>query len=75
MPKYFFDIVQVDGTVTKDTVGTELADEEAAREEAKRCMADMAPEAIEEEMSEIRILVRDAAGDRVALRTAYFLDE
>jgi hypothetical protein len=56
-------------------VGTELADEEAAREEAKRCMADMAPEAIEDGLSELRILVRDANGERVALRTAYFLEE
>jgi hypothetical protein len=75
MPIYFFDIVQVDGSVTKDTVGTNLADEEAAREEAKRCMAEMASEAIDEGLSEVRILVRDAAGKRVALRAAYFIEE
>jgi hypothetical protein len=75
MPKYFFDIVQVDGTVTRDIVGTELADEDAAREEAKRCLADMALEAIEDEISDIRIVVRNAAGERIALRTASFREE
>jgi hypothetical protein len=75
MPKFYFDIIQIDGKVTKDTVGTELPDVEAAKEEAKRCLADMSPEAIQEDLSEVRILVRDAQGTKVTLRIAHFAEE
>jgi hypothetical protein len=35
----------------------------------------MALEAIEDEISDIRIVVRNAAGERIALRTASFREE
>jgi hypothetical protein len=72
MPKFYFDIVQIDGTYTKDTVGAELANPEEAQKEAKRCLAEMSRDAINEDLSEVRVEVRDAAGRRVALRTAHF---
>jgi hypothetical protein len=72
MPTYFFHIVQIDGTYVEDTVGQELPDAKAAQEEAKRCLAEMASDAINEDLSELRIDVKDAGGNRIALRSAHF---
>ena len=70
MPMFYFDIVQIDGTFVIDSVGIDLASPEAARIEAKRCLAEMLEQAVNDDLSELRIEVRDAAGETVALRAA-----
>jgi len=54
MPLFYFDIVQIDGTFRKDTVGVDLLDAPAAREEAKRCLVEMSEEAVNQDLSELR---------------------
>lgn len=75
MPTFYFDIVQIDGTYTQDTVGTEFPSLKAAQEEAKRCLAEMSVEAINRVLSELCIEVRDSLGRQVARRAAYFSSE
>lgn len=75
MPTYYFDIIQIDGTYARDTIGTELVDVDAAKREAKRCLAEMSQEAINDDLSELRIEVRDADGHTVAFRVAHFASD
>ena len=41
MPKYFFKVRQVNGSITSETYGAEFADDEAARQEAGVAIAEM----------------------------------
>jgi hypothetical protein len=72
MPMFYFDIVDVDDAFKSDTVGVELADVDEARIEARLCIASMAPDAINHGSSELRVVVRDAEGKRIAVRRAFF---
>lgn len=71
MPMFFFDIVEIDGTYCEDTIGTDLADNAAAKLEAKRCLAELIKRSLDGDLSEIRVGVRDAAGNLVTLLTAF----
>ena len=72
MPMFYFDIIDVHGAFKSDTVGIELADVDEARIEARLCIASMAEDAINHGSSELRVVVWDSAGKRVAVRTALF---
>ncbi len=74
MPTFFFDIITIDGFATKDTVGLELPDVKTATEVAKRRLADMSRHVGDENLSELRIEVRDDAGKCVTVDIASFDD-
>lgn len=60
MPVFYFDVQDGDG-VTVDQVGTELADEQVAREEATRALSEFAAEELPRDgpQRELGIIVRD----------------
>ena len=67
MPRYFFDTD--DGTTRRDDdEGTELVDDQAARDEAVQAMAEMASEYLprtSEPQKNITMWVRNEAGDTI----------
>jgi hypothetical protein len=71
MPMFFFDIVEIDGTYSEDIIGMDLADNAAAKLEAKRCLADLTRRGVGADLSEVRVGVRDATGNLVTLLTAF----
>lgn len=71
MPLYFFDVLEIDGRVTEDHYGVELASEEEAIRQANRTLAEMAREEMNRETDfEIRIRTKDAGGKEIACRRA-----
>jgi hypothetical protein len=65
MPRFYFD-VDTGGSSTHDTEGDELADREAARQEALRALTEMAwTLSARTAGGEITIRVRDDAGRRI----------
>lgn len=75
MPLFYFDIIQIDGTFKKDTVGVAMADAAAAREEAKKLIAKMSENAVNQDLSELRIEVRDADDTVLSVGAAFFDDD
>lgn len=71
MPMFFFDIVQIDGTFGEDIIGIDLVDSAAAKREAKRYLADLLDQGVDADLSEVRVGVRDAVGNQVALLAAF----
>lgn len=73
MPKFYFDIHEVDGSVTNDTIGVELEDAAQAISEAQRAFADMAQDAIQESsLSKLKVVVRDEQGTVLASHSGQF---
>lgn len=76
MPKFYFDIQQVDGSVTDDTIGVDLADADQAILEAQQAFADLTQDAIQEgNPSKLRIVVRDETGQVLAVRSGQFNEQ
>lgn len=62
MPMFFFDIVEIDGTYSEDIIGMDLADNAAAKLEAKRCLAELTQRGVGADLSEVRVGVRGCGG-------------
>lgn len=66
MPIFFFDIIDIDGTLRKDTIGTNLAHPEAAMAVAVKKRDALARRAIDRrDTSVLRVEVQDQFGKRV----------
>ena len=69
MPWFYFDVMEVDGGITEDTVGMEIASEEEARRQANRALADMTAEEIHKGKDfRIRVRARDESGTVISSR-------
>lgn len=67
MPRYYFDVFS-ENTLTKDEIGLDLKDMNAAVAEARVALADMSREAIASaKLDELRILIRDGDSGPVLL--------
>lgn len=67
MPRYYFDVFS-DNTLTRDEIGLDLRDMNAAVAEARLALADMSREAIASaKLDELRILIRDGDDGPVLL--------
>lgn len=67
MPRYYFDVFS-DNTLTRDEIGLDLPDMNAAVAEARLALADMSREAIASaKLDELRILIRDGDDGPVLL--------
>ena len=75
MPQFYLDIVQIDGTFRKDTVGIAADDRADAYDQARKLLSKMSEEAIRQDLSELRVEVRDDEGNVVALRAAFYDDD
>ena len=74
LSRFFFDVH--DGKVTLDQTGTELPTLDAAREEARQIVIDLASTiTLNRDAVQLRIHVRDEAGARVFTGTMLFLIE
>lgn len=71
MPMYFFDVLEVDGTVERDVVGVELPDDQQALEAASRTvMSVLMEEAPRHPEFMVQVIVRDTAGNEIGRRDA-----
>ncbi|RYD61571.1 MAG: hypothetical protein EOP84_35590 [Verrucomicrobiaceae bacterium] len=71
MPMYFFDVLEVDGTVERDVVGIELPGDQQALEAASRTvMSVLIEEAPQHPEFMVQVVVRDAAGNEIGRRDA-----
>nr|WP_314262319.1 hypothetical protein [uncultured Devosia sp.] len=69
MPLFFFDVLEVDGSVTTDTTGVDLSSPEAAKHQADLALAEItAAEIIKSEDFTIRLRVRDQSGAEINCR-------
>lgn len=74
MPKYYFNIRQVNGTTTNETYGAELGDDDAARQEAGVAIAEMGRDmASLVGTMEFEVVVTTMDGREIARRWARFV--
>lgn len=71
MPVFYFDVLEIDGRVTEDHYGLELASVEEAVKQANDTLAEMAREEMGRNTDfEIRIRTKDSVGQEVSCRRA-----
>jgi hypothetical protein len=74
MPRFFFDVLELSGRITRDEIGTECTSAARARHEADRLLASIFSEAPRRISGEIKVEVRDAAGNAVGGTGVRFTD-
>lgn len=72
MPMFYFDVIEINGALRHDNVGVNCVDVAAAKAEAKSTLSTMAMEAVDKDLSELRIQVRDETGHTVSMRIVHF---
>ena len=74
MPKYYFNVRQVNGTTTNETYAAEFADDEAARQEAGVAIAEMGRDTASLVGAlEFEVVVTTMSGREIARRWARFV--
>jgi len=74
VPKYYFNVRQVNGTTTNETYGAELGDDDAARREAGVALAEMGRDmASLVGTMEFEVVVTTMDGREIARRWARFV--